>query len=123
MSTPILGRLQNRPDVLHPSLRIRVRLERPNLFRPAAAGTNPDSATGSLDRNIAACSRRHLQSHFFILVKESPPLDGKFAAFGRVTKGMEVVDAINKAPVTEEKPEKPVRIKKATVFACPAPST
>ena len=41
-----------------------------------------------------------------------------FAAFGRVTKGMEVVDAINKASVTDEKPEKPVRIKKATVRSC-----
>jgi peptidyl-prolyl cis-trans isomerase B (cyclophilin B) len=58
-------------------------------------------------------------THFFILVVDSPPLDGKFAAFGRVTKGMEVVDAINKAPVLNEKPEKPVRIKKVSVSACP----
>jgi peptidyl-prolyl cis-trans isomerase B (cyclophilin B) len=57
-------------------------------------------------------------THFFILVSEEPDLDGKFAAFGRVTKGMEVVQTINKAPVTGEKPDKPVRIKKATVFAC-----
>jgi len=55
---------------------------------------------------------------FFILVKDAPFLDGKFAAFGRVTKGMEVVDAINKAPVNEEKPDKPVRVRKATVGAC-----
>ena len=57
-------------------------------------------------------------THFFILVSEEPDLDGKFAAFGRVTKGMEVVQAINKAPVTGQKPDKPVRIKKAMVFAC-----
>ncbi len=57
-------------------------------------------------------------SDFFILVANAPYLDGKFAAFGRVTKGMEVVDAINKATVVEEKPEKPVRIKKAKVAAC-----
>ena len=49
---------------------------------------------------------------FFILVGRGTHLDGKFAAFGRVTKGMEVADAINKAPVSEEKPDKPVRIKK-----------
>jgi len=55
-------------------------------------------------------------THFFILVDASPSLDGKFAAFGRVTNGMDVVDAINKAPVTEEKPAKPVRIRKAAVF-------
>jgi peptidyl-prolyl cis-trans isomerase B (cyclophilin B) len=60
-------------------------------------------------------------THFFILVSEAPDLDGKFAAFGRVTKGMDVVQAINKAPVTGDKPEKPVRVKKATVFACAPP--
>src|SRR5580765_3203943 len=59
-------------------------------------------------------------TNFFILVTAASYLDGKFAAFGRVTKGMEVVDAINKAPVTDEKPEKPVKIKKASVFACVA---
>jgi peptidyl-prolyl cis-trans isomerase B (cyclophilin B) len=57
-------------------------------------------------------------THFFILVAPSPPLDGKFAAFGRITKGMDVVDAINKAPVMYEKPEKPVRIRKANAKAC-----
>ncbi len=55
---------------------------------------------------------------FFILLKEAPYLDGKFAAFGRVTKGIEVVETINKAPVTGEKPEKPVRIRRATVTLC-----
>ncbi|MEJ7849224.1 MAG: peptidylprolyl isomerase [Pyrinomonadaceae bacterium] len=59
-------------------------------------------------------------TNFFILLIAAPSLDGKFAAFGRVTKGMETVDAINKAAVTAEKPEKPVRIKKATVAACAA---
>jgi peptidyl-prolyl cis-trans isomerase B (cyclophilin B) len=57
-------------------------------------------------------------TNFFILVSSGSHLDGIFAAFGRVTKGLEVVDAINKAPVTDEKPEKPVRIKKATIVAC-----
>ncbi len=57
---------------------------------------------------------------FFILVGSGSHLDRKFAAFGRVTKGIEVADAINKAPVTEEKPEKPVRIKKATITPCVA---
>jgi len=57
-------------------------------------------------------------TNFFILIKEAPYLDGKFAAFGRVTKGMDIVDAINKAPVTDEKPEKPVRIKRAIVLTC-----
>ena len=55
---------------------------------------------------------------FFILVSSAPFLDGKFAAFGRVTKGMEVVDAINKAPVHEEKPDKPVRVRRAATIPC-----
>jgi peptidyl-prolyl cis-trans isomerase B (cyclophilin B) len=59
-------------------------------------------------------------THFFILVDSAPNLDGTFAAFGRVTKGMEVVDAINKMPVENEKPAKPVRITRATVAPCPA---
>ncbi len=48
-------------------------------------------------------------------------LDGKFAAFGRVTKGMEVVDTINKADVNGDKPDKPVRVRKVSIQACPIP--
>ncbi|MBA2379240.1 MAG: peptidylprolyl isomerase [Blastocatellia bacterium] len=57
-------------------------------------------------------------THFFILVADAPTLDNKFAAFGRVTEGMDIVDAINKAKATDEKPEKPVRIKKAAAALC-----
>jgi peptidyl-prolyl cis-trans isomerase B (cyclophilin B) len=57
-------------------------------------------------------------THFFILVGEGPHLDGKFSAFGTVTKGIEVADAINHAPADGEKPVKPVRINKATVTPC-----
>jgi peptidyl-prolyl cis-trans isomerase B (cyclophilin B) len=61
-------------------------------------------------------------TNFFILLGDSPHLDGTFAAFGRVTKGMDVVEAIGKGAVKDEKPEKPVRIKKATVNDCSAAS-
>jgi peptidyl-prolyl cis-trans isomerase B (cyclophilin B) len=57
-------------------------------------------------------------THFFILVGPGPHLDSKFAAFGTVTKGMEVVDAINQAPAANEKPEKPVKINRAIVNPC-----
>jgi peptidyl-prolyl cis-trans isomerase B (cyclophilin B) len=57
-------------------------------------------------------------THFFILVGDGHHLDGKFSAFGRVTRGIEIADAINKAPAEGEKPEKPVRINKATVAPC-----
>lgn len=58
-------------------------------------------------------------THFFILVGEGQHLNGKFAAFGRVRKGMEVADAINAAPKDGENPIKPVRINRAIVAACP----
>lgn len=55
---------------------------------------------------------------FFILVGNGSNLDGKFSAFGTVTSGMEVVDAINHAQAEGEKPSKPVHITKATVAPC-----
>lgn len=57
-------------------------------------------------------------THFFILVGDGHHLDGKFSAFGRVTKGIEFADAINKAPTEGEKPNKPVRINRALVTPC-----
>jgi peptidyl-prolyl cis-trans isomerase B (cyclophilin B) len=57
-------------------------------------------------------------THFFILVGDAAQLDGKFSAFARVTKGMDVVDAMNKAEVDGEKPLKPVHITRATVAPC-----
>lgn len=57
-------------------------------------------------------------TNFFILVGGGQHLDGKFSAFGRVTKGMEVADAINQAPSEGEKPNKPIRINRAVVSPC-----
>jgi peptidyl-prolyl cis-trans isomerase B (cyclophilin B) len=57
-------------------------------------------------------------TNFFILVGDGHHLDGKFSAFGKVTKGIEVADAINKAEVEGDKPTKPVRINRALVTAC-----
>lgn len=57
-------------------------------------------------------------THFFILVGPGPHLDSKFSAFGTVTKGMEVADAINQAPAEGEKPEKPVKINRAVIVPC-----
>ena len=61
-------------------------------------------------------------THFFILVGEGSHLDGKFAAFGRVTRGMEAVDQMNAAELDGETPKNPVRINRATVAPCPAPA-
>ena len=90
-----------------------------------ARRTIPDEPNKILhERGIVSMARADesntATTNFFILVAEAAYLNNKFAAFGKVTKGMEVVDAINKAPVSEEKPEKPVRIKKATAAVCSA---
>jgi peptidyl-prolyl cis-trans isomerase B (cyclophilin B) len=88
-----------------------------------ARRTIPDEPNKVLhERGVVSMARSDepntATTNFFILVKDASFLDGKFAAFGRVTKGLDIVDAINKAPVSEEKPDKPVRIKKATVSPC-----
>ena len=50
-----------------------------------ARGGNPDSAG----------------SQFFIVHEDSPHLNGKYAAFGKVTSGMDVVDRLSETPVTD----------------------
>ena len=57
-------------------------------------------------------------TNFFILVGDAHHLDGKFSAFGKVIRGIEVVDTINKAELEGDKPTKPVRINRALVAAC-----
>ncbi|HEV7859741.1 MAG TPA: peptidylprolyl isomerase [Pyrinomonadaceae bacterium] len=57
-------------------------------------------------------------THFFILVGEGAHLDGKFAAFGRVTRGLGVADAINQASTEGDKPTNPTRVTRAVIFAC-----
>jgi cyclophilin family peptidyl-prolyl cis-trans isomerase len=57
-------------------------------------------------------------THFFILVGEGAHLDGKFAAFARVTSGLGVADAINHASTEGDKPSNPVRLTRAVVYAC-----
>lgn len=90
-----------------------------------ARRTLPDEPNKILhDRGVLSMARSDepntATTNFFILVSSAHHLDGTFAAFGRVTKGMDVADAINKAPVDGEKPVKPVRIKRANVAVCEA---
>ncbi len=41
-------------------------------------------------------------SQFFIMHEDAPSLDGQYAAFGKVTEGMEIVDKIcEDTPVTD----------------------
>ncbi len=55
-------------------------------------------------------------SQFFIMVKETPSLDGQYAAFGKVIEGMEVVDGIVSAERDRtDKPLKDQKMKSVTV--------
>lgn len=62
------------------------------------------------------------QDHFFICITDQPELnfggkrnpDGQgFAAFGEVTKGMDVLEKIHQLPAKEQTLEKPIRIQRA----------
>ena len=55
-------------------------------------------------------------SQFFIMHQNSPHLDGQYAAFGRVTEGIEAVDAVaNVRTDYNDKPRTPQVMKKVTV--------
>ena len=55
-------------------------------------------------------------SQFFIMHKDSPHLDGAYAAFGKVTEGMDVVDRIAETATDySDKPMEAQVIKSVTV--------
>lgn len=55
-------------------------------------------------------------SQFFIMHQDSPHLDGQYAAFGKVTEGMDVVDAIATCKTDfNDRPKEDQRMKKVTV--------
>lgn len=94
------------------------------LAKRAAKNVIDEPSQIKHERGIVSMARaaepNSATTNFFILMNTATHLDGTFAAFGRVTKGMEVADAINKMPVSSEKPEKPVHIKRAVITPCAA---
>ena len=55
-------------------------------------------------------------SQFFIMVADSPHLDGQYAAFGKITGGMDVADEIvSQKRNMADKPEVPQVMKKVTI--------
>ena len=55
-------------------------------------------------------------SQFFIMHADAPHLDGQYAAFGKVTEGIETVDAIaNTRTGAQDRPVREQRMKKVTV--------
>jgi peptidyl-prolyl cis-trans isomerase B (cyclophilin B) len=64
-----------------------------------ARGDDPDSATTS----------------FFLVLGTAAHLDGKYAAFGKVIEGMDVLDAFDKLEVNGESPVQRIELISATV--------
>ena len=55
-------------------------------------------------------------SQFFIMHENSPHLDGQYAAFGKVTEGLDIVDKIAcTATNWQDKPLEEQKMKKVTV--------
>lgn len=72
------------------------------------------------DRGVISMARSFLPdsagSQFFIMHKDSPHLDGAYAAFGKVIEGMDVVDKIAEAKTDRnDRPKDEVKIAKASV--------
>ena len=72
------------------------------------------------DRGVLSMARamnpNSAGSQFFIMVEQAPHLDGSYAAFGRVTEGMEVADAIVSAKTDwNDRPREEQKMKKVTV--------
>ena len=67
----------------------------------------------SMARNMAPDSAG---SQFFIMHKDAPHLDGEYAAFGKITEGMDVVDKIaNVETDFSDRPRVPQVMKSVTV--------
>lgn len=72
------------------------------------------------DRGVLSMARamnpNSAGSQFFIMTEKSPHLDGDYAAFGKITAGMDTADAIVNADADHnDKPRQPQRIKAVTV--------
>ncbi|MFH1689583.1 MAG: peptidylprolyl isomerase [Candidatus Eisenbacteria bacterium] len=61
-------------------------------------------------------------SQFFIVLAAASHLDGKYAAFGKVIEGMDIVDAIQKGDGPNGSVSKPDKIVKMTVESVPVES-
>ena len=67
------------------------------------------SMARSMDPNSAG-------SQFFIMVASAPHLDGEYAAFGKITEGMEAADKIVSVKTSfNDTPQEPQIMKKVTV--------
>ena len=77
---------------------------------------NPIKHTRGVISMARAYDPNSASSQFFIMHADAPHLDGQYAAFGKVTSGMEVVDEIAEIPTEfNDRPKIAVRIAKAYI--------
>ncbi|MCA1615104.1 MAG: peptidylprolyl isomerase [Acidobacteria bacterium] len=97
----------------------------PELLRRAARKVPDEPNAVKHLRGVVSLARpaeaNSATTHFFILLNDAAHLDGNFAAFGRVTSGMDVVDRVAAGELDGEKPKSPVRIRRAAVARCVPP--
>ena len=72
------------------------------------------------ERGVISMARAYdpnsASSQFFIMHKDSPHLDGQYAAFGRVVSGIETVDEIASVPTDySDRPKVAMRMKKVYI--------
>ena len=86
----------------------------------------PDEFDPTIEHTRGVISMAHSSapnsagSQFFIMFGDATHLDGKYAAFGKVIEGMEVVDSLKKAPPSSrsgvvEDPDKIVKVRVESV--------
>lgn len=77
---------------------------------------NPLKHTRGVLSMARSMSPNSAGSQFFIMHKDSSHLDGQYAAFGKVTEGLDVVDAIASTPTGNgDRPRTPQKIATMTV--------
>jgi len=87
----------------------------PGEFR-ANGHNNPIKHTRGVISMARAFDPNSASSQFFIMHEDAPHLDGQYAAFGKVTSGMDVVDEIASYPTDfSDRPKIAVRMKKVYI--------
>jgi cyclophilin family peptidyl-prolyl cis-trans isomerase len=93
----------------------------PSTWGTGGSGKNVDAefSTFKHKRGIVSMARSNspnsASSQFFIMVADSPSLDGQYSVFGQVTKGMDIADKIVNAPTAGERPVNPTSIDKIVI--------
>jgi peptidylprolyl isomerase len=54
-------------------------------------------------------------TQFFICLSDQPSLNGQYTLFGEVVSGLDVVDRIGETPVTGDRPERRIEIRRVVV--------